>query len=232
MTFHASSFAREIAEHGWAITPPVLSSSEVASLQEAVAGAADASRGGARNLLEHAEIRQLATLAPVRALAEVVLGQGAFAVRALLFDKTVSANWKVIWHQDITIATKERAEVAGYGPWTEKCGVPHVQPPTAVLEAMLAVRIHLDPCGANNGPVRVIGGSHRHGRLDAAAVDELRRTERVTDCLVEQAGVLAFRPLLLHASAPATEPHHRRVVHIEYAACELATPLQWHRRVA
>jgi ectoine hydroxylase-related dioxygenase (phytanoyl-CoA dioxygenase family) len=108
----------------------------------------------------------------------------------------------------------------------------HVQPPVAVLEQMLAVRIHLDRCGPDNGPVRVIDGSHRHGRLSATQIDMLRRSEVERDCLVEQGAVLAFRPLILHASSPAITPAHRRVIHIEYAAHDLPTPLEWHDRVA
>jgi len=112
-----------------------------------------------------------------------VLGEPCFAVRALFFDKTSHANWKVVWHQDLTVAARQRIDLPGYGPWTDKAGVPHVQPPVDVLEHMLAV-------------------------------------------------LLAFRPLLLHASSPARRPMHRRVIHIEYAARPLDSPLAWHRQVA
>ena len=90
----------------------------------------------------------------------------------------------------------------------------------------------LDPCGVENGPVRVLNGSHRLGRLSGAAVDALRQAEPEIECVVEQGGILAFRPLILHASAPSMVPHHRRVIHVEFAAGELASPLDWHRRVA
>ena len=96
-------------------------------------------------------------------------------VRAILFDKTPSANWKVVWHQDLTIAVRERGVVSGFGPWSEKEGVVHVQPPIELLERMLAVRVHLDDCGADNGPVRVLPASHRVGRLSGEAIDEWRK---------------------------------------------------------
>jgi len=32
-------------------------------------------------------------------------------VKAILFDKTPSMNWYVTWHQDLTIAVKEKIEV-------------------------------------------------------------------------------------------------------------------------
>jgi ectoine hydroxylase-related dioxygenase (phytanoyl-CoA dioxygenase family) len=226
------SFANTIAERGWAVTRPVLDNATVLALRAEVASLAVDNRGGARNLLENAPVRALAASNTVREYACAVLGDRCFAVRALLFDKTPAANWKVVWHQDITIPTRNRANVPGYGPWTDKAGVPHVQPPIEILEAMLAIRLHLDPCGEANGPVRVLDGSHRLGRLSAAAIDELRQRQRESECLVDEGGILAFRPLILHASAPARLPAHRRVLHIEFAACELPSPLEWHRRVA
>jgi ectoine hydroxylase-related dioxygenase (phytanoyl-CoA dioxygenase family) len=226
------SVVRSLDERGWAVTPPIISEAAVEQLRSDVAPLAIDGRGGARNLLDLGAIRELATTPSVRRLASAVLGPECFAVRALLFDKTPEANWKVIWHQDLTVAARERVDVLGYGPWTEKAGVPHVQPPLAILENMLAVRIHLDPCGLENGPVRVLDGSHRLGRLSGAMVEALRQTQPEIDCVVEQGGVLAFRPLILHASAPSTVPRHRRVIHLEFATGELASPLAWHRRVA
>jgi ectoine hydroxylase-related dioxygenase (phytanoyl-CoA dioxygenase family) len=232
MDHKADMFAANIRQQGWAITRPVLSPHEIADLRGTTARVAVDGRGGARNLLDLAEVRQLAAHPAMRALADSVLGPSCFAVRALLFDKTPAANWKVIWHQDLTIATTARVEVPGFEPWTEKAGVPHVQPPIAVLEAMLAIRLHLDPCTADNGPVRVLNGTHRLGRLSAAAIEKLREQQIERDCLVEEGAVLAFRPLLLHASAPSITPRHRRVIHIEYAAHDLPSPLVWHYRVA
>lgn len=226
------SFRNAIAHVGWAVTPPVLDACAIAGLRAAVALVATDDRGGARNLLEVTEVCALAASGLVRQYACSVLGDRAFAVRALLFDKTSSANWKVIWHQDLTIATRAQADVPGYGPWTEKAGVPHVQPPVPVLESMLAIRVHLDACGVDNGPVRVLDGSHRLGRLNAEAIDDLRHGQTERTCCVEQGAILAFRPLVVHASAPASAPSHRRVIHIEYAAHDLTPPLEWHRRVA
>jgi ectoine hydroxylase-related dioxygenase (phytanoyl-CoA dioxygenase family) len=221
-----------VAQFGWAVTPPAIGAATLAALRNELAGVAPEGSGGARNLLERPRIRALAASLSMRRVASAVLGPSCYAVRAIYFDKTPAANWKVIWHQDLTIATRERAEVEGYGPWTVKEGVPHVQPPASVLEGMLAVRLHLDPCGADNGPVRVLDGSHRLGRLSAERIEDLRRTASARDCLVDQGGVLAFRPLIVHSSGPATVASHRRVIHIEYASEQLPPPLEWHRRVA
>jgi len=162
-------------------------------------------------------------------LAEMVLGPNPVAVRALVFDKRPGANWKVSWHQDLTIAVKERRELAGFGSWTTKAGIPHVQPPSTVLDRMLTLRLHLDPCGPDNGPVRVMPGSHRHGRVSAGQIDEYRAGQGFFECVAQRGDVLAMRPLLLHASSAATSPAHRRVIHIEYAAFDaLPTELEWH----
>lgn len=184
-----------------------------------------------RSLLEAVPaVRELARSSQVRALVEPVLGDDAFAVRGILFDKTPDANWKVAWHQDLTIAVRERREVEGFGPWSEKAGVVHVQPPAAVLERMVTVRLNLDPCGPANGPVNVIAGSHRHGRLPADEVRRRRTEEPAVSTCLGAGGVLLMRPLLLHASSPSTSPAHRRVVHLEFAADELPGGLEWHGR--
>ena len=114
-----------------------------------------------RNLLARVpKVREFAEFAIIRRLVEPILGPHAFPSRAILFDKTPGANWKVPWRQDLTIAVQNKADVDGFGPWTIKEGLHHVQPPTEILENMLAVRIHLDECSEDNGPVRVVPGSH------------------------------------------------------------------------
>ena len=103
-----------------------------------------------------------------------------------------------------------------------------MQPPVRVLERMVAVRVHLDDCGAENGPVRVLPGSHRAGQIRASDIEEWRRRVGEVSCIVERGGLLLMRPLLLHASSPAKSPGRRRVIHIEYAATELAGGLEWY----
>ena len=221
--------AQNIGETGFAIVERVLAAEEVDNLIALMGSLACRSRGGARNLLEHEALVGLARSNPLRGLVEPVLGAGCFAVRAIYFDKTPDANWKVPWHQDLMVAVCERVEgAAGYGAWSVKAGVPHVEPPVAVLERMLAVRLHLDDCGEENGPLRVIPGSHRHGRL--ARSEEPPKAGEVM-CCVRRGGALLMRPLLLHASSSAASPAHRRVIHIEYAGVELPGGVRWRERV-
>ncbi|MDX2035488.1 MAG: phytanoyl-CoA dioxygenase family protein [Isosphaeraceae bacterium] len=185
--------------------------------------------GGARNLFEIDAIREVALSQPIRRVAETVLGRGCSAVRALLFDKTASANWGVAWHQDLAVAVQARNDaVPGFGPWSIKAGVVHAVAPASVLERMLTIRLHLDACGPENGPLRVVAGSHRNGRIGAEdwSSSVWRGTQRVMT--VERGGVVIFRPLLLHASSPAEQPSRRRVLHLEYASADaLSAPLLW-----
>jgi len=182
-----------------------------------------------RNLLQ--ELPHVASLArSQRLLNEInsaVTGV-AFPVRAILFDKTPAANWSLGWHQDLAIAVRERLDTPGFNAWSIKEGVPHVHPPEQILEQMIAARIHLDDCPAENGALMVIPGSHRAGKLDQMAIDRWRESDEPVVCAAQRGDVLLMRPLLLHASQPAQNPARRRVLHIEYATCDLPGGLQWY----
>lgn len=224
-------------EQGFAVVPQVLDESQIAALIEATkapsTGAVSQRESifAIRNLLEVPAIRELARSPEVRALVEPILGPNAFAVRGIFFDKTPDANWKVVWHQDLSIAVQEKREVEGFGPWSVKAGAVHVQPPMAVLEKMLTVRLHLDHCTLENGPLKVIAGSHQLGRLSAAQIAEQRAQNEEIVVPVPLGGALLMRPLILHASSPSQTPAHRRVVHLEFAVEPLPEGLEWHQQV-
>jgi ectoine hydroxylase-related dioxygenase (phytanoyl-CoA dioxygenase family) len=224
------SLAAQIEAEGWGIAADVVEENRLDRVT-AELPAVDERRGGLRDLLAAVPgVGRLAEHAGVRSVAQAVLGPDCFIVRALLFDKTPETNWKVAWHQDLTIAVHERIDVPGYGPWSTKAGIVHVQPPTAVLERMLAVRVHLDDCGTENGPLRIVPGSHRQGRLDADTIRAWIDRGTSVECPIGQGGILAFRPLLLHASSQAAAPGRRRVIHFEFARYELSGGLRWHTR--
>jgi ectoine hydroxylase-related dioxygenase (phytanoyl-CoA dioxygenase family) len=185
--------------------------------------------GGIRNLFRVLPAaRELADLPTVRKLVEPVLGSQAFPVRAILFDKTPDSNWKVPWHQDVTIAVANRVESEGFGPWSMKTGVHHVQPPAAILDAMLSVRFHLDPCGAENGALKVLPCSHLLGRLPEEEAARMGAEQPSTVCEANRGDALLMKPLLVHASSSSTNPHHRRVIHIDFAATQLPEGMGWY----
>lgn len=231
--------AGRIAREGFAVVPGVLDARALASLEESLEGVSAGEgvlrRGGVyaiRNLLEVLPAaRELARDAAVRALVEPVLGADCFAVRGVLFDKTPAAPWKVAWHQDLSVAVRARVEAEGFGPWSVKAGVVHVQPPARVLEGVLAVRLHLDDCDESNGPLKVLPGSHASGRLGAEEIRRRREEGGAVTCVVPRGGALLLRPLLLHSSPAPRAPRRRRVVHLEFAADPLPCGLEWRDRV-
>lgn len=189
------------------------------------------SYAGLRNLLSRSElVRKLATGPELRRLVVPILGMAAFAIRALLFDKSPAANWWVGFHQDEFITVREKREVPGFHGFWRKEGVLHVIPPHEVLAGMLTVRVHLDDSTANNGALQVVPGSHMWGKLESDQLAERCKALEVVTCEVPRGGVLLMRPLLLHGSQKAEEPARRRVIHLEYAASDLPGGLEWNER--
>jgi len=204
----------------------VLDAPTLAALR-ALADANTAERPGAR--LFGAEILRplLASDGIIGALASAQLGPNAKAVRAVVFDKTEANNWAVAWHQDRTIAVQQRRDVEGYGPWSSKAGVAHVAPPFALLERMLTLRVHLDPCPADNAPLLIAPGSHSLGRvLAAGAAREAERLGSVA-CLAEAGDVWIYATPILHASERAARPTRRRVLQVDFSADTLPGALEW-----
>jgi hypothetical protein len=49
-------------------------------------------------------------------IARETLGKEAFPFRATLFDKSPTANWLVVWHQDTALPLQERRDAPLWGP--------------------------------------------------------------------------------------------------------------------
>jgi ectoine hydroxylase-related dioxygenase (phytanoyl-CoA dioxygenase family) len=225
----ASDFCASVRDNGFALVEGVIGEEEVSLLREALMakGSTGSRKGGVRGLLEFEAVRALSQSAAIVGLVRPILGGTARVVRATLFDKTDAANWKVPWHQDVTIAVSQRIEAEGFGPWSVKAGILHVQAPTAILERMISVRVHLDDCPPENGALKVIAGSHRSGRMPADSAGQFLRSGGVITCAMKRGGVLLMRPLLFHASSAATAPSRRRVIHFDYAATGLPVGMDW-----
>lgn len=229
----------DLERQGFVIIPGVLDESVITEILCEIEGKTEGIEGAGsglyalRNLFQTIPaVRKLTASQAVRAFVEPFLGKDCFAVRAIYFDKLPDANWKVPWHQDLSIAVAVRGDVEGFGHWSQKAGVIHAQAPASLLERMLTVRLHLDRCDRTNGPLRVLPGTHRYGKLNTVEIERLRAEVQEVTCEVERGGALLMRPLLLHASSSAQSPHHRRVIHIEYAAEPLPGGLAWHETVA
>jgi hypothetical protein len=169
----------------------------------------------------------LDTGGPIGRLAADRLGGGTRAVRAILFDKNAATNWALGWHQDRTIAVRERHDVPGFGPWSVKAGITHVEPPFALLEAMLTLRIHLDPVLHDNAPLLIAPGSHRLGRIVESDVEASVARCGTVGCTADRGDVWAYATPILHASARAERPARRRVLQVDYSAGILPGALAW-----
>jgi ectoine hydroxylase-related dioxygenase (phytanoyl-CoA dioxygenase family) len=219
-------------QNGFALLKAAISEHRISQLIEAIEnierdGDTPASPG-VRHLLQRCPaVRRFAKSLQVRQIAASVIGKEARPVKAILFDKTPGANWYVTWHQDLTIAVKERIEVPGFEPWSLKEGTPHVQPPATILENMVSLRIHLDACSEENGAIKFIPGSHNAGIMNPSEIESWRTEHESACCGAERGDVLLMRPLILHSSSQSKHPNHRRVLHIEFAASDLPGGLDW-----
>jgi len=182
------------------------------------------SRAGARHILRCNAVAQLARDPRLVDIASRWLDATAIPFKATLFEKSPDANWLVSWHQDTALPMSERHDVAGWGPWSTKSGVAYAHAPAHVLERVIALRVHLDDSTADNGPLRVLPGSHTLGVLGDAQIHELSQRVTQAQCTVRAGGVIAMRPLLVHASSKATVEALRRVLHLEYATSLVLEP--------
>jgi hypothetical protein len=180
---------------------------------------------GARNLLEMwPRVVELARAPVLRDVLLEVPGPNAGVVRALYFDKPPGHSWALPWHKDYSVAVQAHGRTGVFTKPTMKAGVPHVIAPRELLDRMLTVRVHLDAATPENGPLRVIPGSHRFYNPS----DDEPREAVALHC---RAGdVLLMRPLVTHASghSKTAAALHRRIVHLECAAdAELPDGYAW-----
>jgi ectoine hydroxylase-related dioxygenase (phytanoyl-CoA dioxygenase family) len=215
-----NSVRADIEQRGFSILPSMFSQDEtlelIHSLERSVLRR---SKAGIRHALRNEAIRALAAEPKLLSIACGVLGHEATPFRATLFDKSPQTNWLVVWHQDTALPLRERRVALGWGPWSVKDGITYAHAPATALSQVLALRIHLDDSGEDNGPLRVLPGSHVKGVLSDDEIEQLVQLISPTDCLLTQGGVVAMRPLIVHASSKSHSDCPRRVIHIEYAAC-------------
>jgi ectoine hydroxylase-related dioxygenase (phytanoyl-CoA dioxygenase family) len=198
-----------------------VSRSDVQTLIDAI-GRTDLrrSRAGARHLLNLPEIQALARTPLLKSIADAWLGVDAIPLRATLFEKSAQSNWLVTWHQDTALPVSDRRHVPGWGPFSNKAGILHAIAPAAALNQIVAIRVHLDDSTVDNGPLRVLPGTHSRGVLADHEIDRFARTVTPVECTVAAGGLIAMRPLIIHASSKSRNDQPRRVIHFEYAASQ------------
>lgn len=219
-----------MAEHdeGHRVFPGVFTANEMSAALESLSVAAlDRTKAGARHLLGIPTVRSLASDSRMLEIARQFLGQSAIPFRATLFDKSPDANWLVAWHQDTALPLLRQVNSDEWGPWSTKAGVLYAHAPAWALDTVIALRLCLDDSSETNGPLRVLPDTHRVGVLTDAQISDLAQVAAPIVCTANAGGVVAMKPLTVHASSKALDDKRRRVLHIEYAAkLELGTDIE------
>jgi ectoine hydroxylase-related dioxygenase (phytanoyl-CoA dioxygenase family) len=209
----------EMETQGFAILPRVVTPDEIQRLNECLArNPLPRSRAGMRHALRRPDVLAMANDSRMVGIAREILGCEPFPFRATLFDKSPVSNWLVVWHQDTALPLRERRDIFEWGPWSVKDGVIYAHAPARALSTVVALRLHLDDSCLENGPLRVLPCTHIMGVLNDDDLHRLSTKIAPVDCLASRGGVLAMRPLLVHASSKSRSTMPRRVLHIEYAA--------------
>jgi ectoine hydroxylase-related dioxygenase (phytanoyl-CoA dioxygenase family) len=215
----AAAWIDHLALQGFAIFPVVFADQEISAVvEEFDAMSVARSRAGVRHCLRSKSVRRIAEDLRLLTVVRQVLGPDALPFRATLFDKSPNANWLVVWHQDTALPLRQRRDNPGWGPWSVKERVIYAHAPETALLRVLALRIHLDDSSVENGPLRVLPGTHKLGLLSDDAIDGLSHKIAPTECIASRGAILAMRPLLVHSSSKAQGDAPRRVLHIEYAS--------------
>jgi ectoine hydroxylase-related dioxygenase (phytanoyl-CoA dioxygenase family) len=208
----------QATDSGYGIVPGCLSNRECDEVAGILSdGTVSRSRAGARHLMVNPTVSELANDDRLIQLAGEWLGHMAIPFRATLFEKSARTNWLIPWHQDTALPLAEKFSLDGWGPWSEKAGAVYAHAPAWALSRVVALRVHLDASTADNGPLRVVPGSHIAGVLSDEQVMEFVSKNGCVECCAPQGGVIVMRPLIIHSSSKVRSAKSRRVLHIEYA---------------
>ncbi len=214
--------------NGFEIVPAILAGRECEAIKN-LAASSLARSAGSRQFLEYGWCWDLAEKLRHHPLLRHLIGPTHVTVQCTYFDKSLLTNWLVAYHQDLSIPVLAHVPSPACTGWAVKDGVTFVQPPLAVLQSLVAVRLHLDRSEDDNGPLRVLSGSHALGRVSAADLPRIRAQHQEETCTVPAGGILALKPLLLHASSKALSVAPRRVLHFVYGPSQLPEGLAWRR---
>lgn len=186
---------------------------------------------GCRRLLDFPWCKELAQTIRQHHVITKALPSDPVAVQCTYFEKSQDQNWLVPIHQDLSIPVREKVDHTSLFGWSEKDDSVFVQPPEMVLRELVAVRLHIDECGVDDGPLRVVPGSHKAGRLSNETALTVRDNLGEVVCTVAKGGALLLKPLLLHASSKAVGSSRRRVLHLVFGPRLLPFGLQWQHAV-
>jgi len=215
----------QLASDGFTLVRSLLSEAECDDVSRSL-GAADTRGAGSRLLLHETWCADLACKVMAHPDVRKALPVRARAVQCTFFEKSATKNWLVPIHQDLSIPVSGRVDHPALSGWSEKEGVVFVQAPDNVLEQMLAVRVHVDHCSREDGPLRVVPGSHEIGRVEPAQAAIVGRAAAI-EVPARRGDALLMRPLVLHASSKSSGSSLRRVLHFVFGPEVLPYGLAW-----
>jgi hypothetical protein len=162
---------------GFVIIPAVLGELQCDVIAASVDSFASDSPG-TRGLLAHDWYRALVAALRAHPTVGALIPADHVAVQCTYFEKSVDNNWLVPVHQDLSIPAGARVEHPALRGWSEKEGALFVQAPAQLLETLVAVRVHLDPCLETDGPLQFVPATHARGRIDATEANRLKQAGR------------------------------------------------------
>ncbi|VEP16403.1 conserved hypothetical protein [Hyella patelloides LEGE 07179] len=217
--------------NGYEIIPQLINSNLVNDLKKAIISNIEAkSAYGVRDL--HHKIPKISDLTNSQLIVNTLKQYTKYnqfqLIKAIFFNKNIDHNWAVAWHQDKTIAVKQKLNLTEYKNWTVKQGTLHVQPPLKILEKITAIRIALDDTDSNNGALKIIPNSHKLGILTQPEINQITNERKPILCSLKAGDAIIMHPLILHSSSKSINGNERRTIHLEYCSCNLPQGLDWH----
>jgi hypothetical protein len=210
---------------GYRFMRRVFDRAEIVALTPVLAGIPSSAAGKRWAGRELEVLLQSPPMRPILCKVAELLPEMA-VLRAVAFRKDADANWFVPPHQDRSTPVPSIAALPGFSNVTRKDGGWQAEAPVAVLQAMRNCRIFVDRTTIEDGPLEVIPGSHRRGRLARAEIPAIVARSDWRPVLGEAGDIVILSPLLLHRSRRATEPSGRRVLQLETIPAKMAAALR------
>ena len=222
MEVAAAISATDPFDPGYRFLRRIFDHAEIAALAPILAGIPSSAAGKRWAGRELAALLQSPPMQPVtRKLAEMLPDMAV--IRAVAFRKDAAANWFVPPYQDRSSPVPSVALPPGFDHVTRKEGGWQAEAPVALLATMRNCRIFVDRATMEDGPLEVLSGSHRRGRIEQAEIPTLSGNWQ--PLIGEVGDLVVLSPLLLHRSRRAAEPSGRRVLQLECIAAETAEAL-------
>ena len=210
------SIAR-MAIDGYVIVDELLRTDEVDRVDESLADAVVDSTGD-RRFLDREWCRLLAHVVRHRLLKLRLLYRASQPVLCTYFCKDADTNGSSGLHRDLHLPLAARVDSGHFSDWTEQQDIPHARASSALLNSMLAVRLHIDDCGAGDGELYVVPGSHRAADIDAAQIR----------CTGTRGSAVVMSPMVLRTSPRSQSLKTRRVLYFLFGPSDLPDGARWY----